>query len=68
MKVRDNGNLVLCDNCDTPASWEMSVKLGWIGCMPCITGEADSFDDSDLIALEYKKQFVEEMKAQKGTP
>ena len=43
--------LVLCENCDTPASLSLSQIVGWVGCSPCITGEADSFDDEDLIAL-----------------
>jgi len=41
--------LLLCTNCGTPASASMSIAVGWIGCGPCVTGEADSFDDGDLV-------------------
>jgi hypothetical protein len=41
--------LVLCDNCDTPASESLSLELGWTACAPCVTGEAKSFDAGDLI-------------------
>lgn len=45
--------LLLCGNlCGTPASASLSIAVGWIGCGPCITGEADSFDDEDLILEE----------------
>jgi hypothetical protein len=47
--LRKSEGLILCDNCDTPASWSLSVAVGWVGCGPCILGEADSFDDGDLI-------------------
>lgn len=47
----ENG-LLLCANCGTPASASMSVAVGWIGCAPCITGEAASFDDGDLVLEE----------------
>jgi hypothetical protein len=47
--------LVLCDNCDTPASRSLSKACGWIGCGPCITGEAKSFDPKDLIAVEPRR-------------
>lgn len=47
--------LVLCENCDTPASLSLSQEIGWIGCSPCITGEADSFDDEDLVALPVQE-------------
>ncbi len=49
--LRKNGYLVLCDNCDNPASWSLSKAVGWVGCAPCILGEADSFDTDDLIAV-----------------
>lgn len=44
--------LVLCDTCGTPASKDLSVKLGWTCCATCALGEADSFDDADLITVE----------------
>jgi len=46
---RIDNNLVLCDNCDTPASKSLSLKLSWTCCAPCACGESDSFDSSDLI-------------------
>lgn len=54
---REDG-LLLCGNgCGTPASASLSVAVGWIGCGPCITGEADSFDDEDLV-LEWAEVAV----------
>jgi len=47
----ENG-LLLCTNCTRPASASMSVAVGWIGCGPCITGEAKSFNDEDLVLEE----------------
>lgn len=44
----ENG-LLLCNNCESPASALMTIAIGWVGCAPCITGEADSFDEEDLI-------------------
>lgn len=41
--------LVICDNCDTPASRNLSIATYWTGCAPCMTGESDSFDATDLI-------------------
>lgn len=42
--------LLLCGNCcATLALASLSIAVGWIGCGPCITGEADSFDDEDLV-------------------
>jgi uncharacterized paraquat-inducible protein A len=52
-RVKDN--LVLCDNCDTPASMSLSKALSSAVCAPCATGEADSFDASDLIAVPEPK-------------
>lgn len=46
---RIQNGLVLCDNCDTPASREMSLALSWTACGPCATGESDSFDLEDVI-------------------
>ena len=46
--------LVLCDNCDTPASKSLSTKLSWTGCAPCVLGEASSFDADDLIFVKGK--------------
>lgn len=48
---RINDGLVLCDNCDTPASKSLSQDLYWTACAPCIWGEADSFDPNDLIPV-----------------
>jgi len=49
-RIRDG--LALCDNCDTPASRELSIALSWTACAPCVSGEADSFDPADLISTE----------------
>ena len=49
---RAKDGLVLCDNCDTPASKSLSVAVGWTCCGPCCTGEADSFDSADLIYVK----------------
>ena len=59
-ELRKNKFLVLCDNCDTPASWSMSISVGWIGCAPCITGESESFDPEDLIPVERINDFLKE--------
>jgi hypothetical protein len=48
-KLRIKSGLVLCENCDNPASRSLSKEVGWVGCAPCITGESDSFDPEDLI-------------------
>ncbi len=53
-RIKDG--LVLCDNCDTPASLKYSRDLSWTGCAPCMTGEADTFDAGDLIPVEEGKQ------------
>lgn len=50
LKLYRDKHLVLCSTCETPASWESSIDMGEIVCSPCVFGEADSFDDSDLIA------------------
>ena len=47
-RIKDG--LVLCDNCDTPASRTYSTALSWTGCGPCVTGEADTFDPDDFIS------------------
>lgn len=52
---RVSGGLVLCENCDTPASKDLSQSMSWTGCAPCMTGESDSFDDADLIAVEQSR-------------
>ena len=49
---RFKDGLLICENCETPASASLSIAVGWIGCGPCITGEADSFDDGDLVLEE----------------
>jgi len=48
---RIRAGLVLCDNCDNPASKELSQALHWTACAPCVWGEADSLDPSDFIAV-----------------
>ena len=51
---RIKNGLVLCDNCDTPASASLSLKIGWTACAPCVYGDMDSFDEEDLIRVEEK--------------
>jgi hypothetical protein len=54
-KARFDQGLLMSGNCrGTPASASLSVAVGWIGYGPCITGEADSFDDGDLVLEELK--------------
>lgn len=48
-RIKDG--LVLCDNCDTPASKSLSRELSWTACAPCVWGEAKSFDGKDLIVV-----------------
>ena len=43
--------LVLCEFCDNPASLSLSLEIGTAMCAPCCLGEADSYDDSDLITV-----------------
>lgn len=64
-ELRIKTGLVLCDNCDTPASWDSSVACGWVGCSPCIQGESKSFDVEDLIAEEYVNNFLNEFNSKK---
>ena len=47
--VRFQDGLLLCEHEDCPASATLSKAVGWFGCAPCITGEADSFDVEDLV-------------------
>ncbi len=49
-RVKDG--LVICENCVNPASMDLSISLHWTACAPCVWGEADSFDEGDLIAVE----------------
>ncbi len=49
-RIKDG--LVLCENCETPASRSLSLSLSWTCCAPCALGEADSFDPKDLISVE----------------
>ena len=49
-RVSQDG-LVLCDNCDTPASRSLSLSLSWTACAPCVWGAAGSFDPEDLITV-----------------
>ena len=60
-ELRIKDELVLCENCDTPASWKFSVNCGWVGCAPCMTGEASSFDTDDLITKEAIDDFLKEL-------
>lgn len=55
---RVKGGLVLCGDCDNPASKTASLQFSRLVCAPCAYGEADSFDDSDLIAVAGKKKSV----------
>lgn len=48
---RIRAGLVLCENCENPASKDLSLSLSWTACAPCVWGEADSFDAGDLIAV-----------------
>lgn len=48
MKAIKN-DLVVCDHCDTPADGELSLQVGWTGCGPCITGEADTLDPDHFV-------------------
>jgi hypothetical protein len=48
---RVSKGLVLCENCDTPASKKYSLALAWICCAPCATGEANTLDKADFIAV-----------------
>jgi hypothetical protein len=62
---RINGGLVLCGNCDNPASKSISLRLGWTCCAPCALGEADSFDSNDLIpAPEVTQEIRHKAKAE----
>lgn len=55
-RVDAKTGLVLCDNCDTPASKSLSMGMSWTGCAPCFVGEADSFDASDLISIASRRR------------
>ena len=48
-RVRDG--LVLCENCDNPASKSDSLELSWTGCAPCIYGDSDMFNPEDTIRV-----------------
>ena len=49
-RVRDG--MVLCENCDTPASKKYSTALSWNCCGGCATGEAAEIDPCDFIVVE----------------
>lgn len=49
-RIKDG--LVLCDNCNTPASMDLSLRMSWTCCAPCVWGESYSFDPDDLIRVE----------------
>lgn len=46
---RLQNGVVLCDNCDTPASRSASLAMSWVGCAACMFGEADAIDPKDFI-------------------
>lgn len=48
-RIKDG--LVLCDNCDTPASLKYSLALSWTACGGCATGESQEIDPKDFIAV-----------------
>jgi hypothetical protein len=48
---RMDGPVVLCDNCDTPASKAYSQALSWTCCAPCATGDSDALDPNDFISV-----------------
>jgi len=50
--------LVLCENCDTPASQKYSLALSWICCAPCATGEADSLNPADFIPIRIAPRLL----------
>jgi len=52
-RVRDG--LVLCENCDTPASTIYSTALSWTACGGCATGESAEVDPSDFITIMEAK-------------
>jgi hypothetical protein len=52
-RIKDG--LVLCFNCDTPASKSLARTTGNVMCAPCTFGEADSFDAGDLIHVDGTK-------------
>ena len=43
---------VTCDNCGNPADGELSQKLSWGCCAPCVWGESDSLDPEQFISVE----------------
>jgi hypothetical protein len=53
-KAHFENGILLCSNCSTPDSASMSIAVGWIGCGPCITGEADSFKEEDIVIAELR--------------
>lgn len=46
-RVKDG--LVLCDNCDTPASRKYSLALTWTACAGCAMGESAEIKAEDFI-------------------
>jgi hypothetical protein len=62
------GGLVLCDLCDNPASLQLSLVLGWTACAPCAWGEADSFDNEDVIPVEEQPSNARNPKAESTRP
>lgn len=56
--LRIKKGLVLCENCDNPADWDLSIDIGWVGCGPCMTGESDRFDPGNLIVEERIDKFL----------
>ena len=51
--MRHRDGLVLCDNCDNPASAKLTKALRWRCCAACVYGEADALreqlEDGDTI-------------------
>ena len=59
--LRIKEGLVLCENCDDPADWDLSIEQGWVGCAPCMTGEWQSFNPENLIVKERIDEFLKVM-------
>jgi len=42
-----------CDNCGNPIWAIGTAGVGWNGCFPCITGEADSSEDYEIDQVNF---------------
>lgn len=51
-RIRDG--LVLCENCDNPAD-NVSLKMSWVGCGPCIFGKSDALEPDDFIVVDERE-------------